>query len=217
MSASPNPGAIMQLGTGFWASKTLLSAVELGLFTELAGAPKTCEDIRQALGLHERGARDFLDALVALGMLNRDEGLYSNTPETDTFLDSAKPSYIGGLLEMFSDRLYRNWADLTTVLQTGVSTNDTESDDPFDVLYDSPEHLRQFLSAMTGVSLGAARACRRSFPMGRFRIIHRRWLCPRAGSRHRSLSTHPHLSGGGFDPAPRSGRSSRSIWHQTGS
>ncbi len=169
MSASPDPGDIMQLGTGFWASKTLLSAVELGVFTELAGGPKTCEDIRQTLGLHERGARDFLDALVALGMLNRDEGLYSNTPDTDTFLDSAKPSYIGGLLEMFSERLYRNWADLTTVLQTGISTNDTESDDPFDVLYDSPEHLRQFLSAMTGVSLGAARAAAKVFPWSDFK------------------------------------------------
>ncbi len=61
------PDAIMQLGLGFWGAKTLLSAVELGLFTELATAgPQGAEDLRRRLGLHGRSARDFLDALVAL-------------------------------------------------------------------------------------------------------------------------------------------------------
>jgi hypothetical protein len=51
--------------------------------------------------LHERSARDFLDALVALVLLERDEqGRYANTPETDLFLDRTKPSYVGGLLHM---------------------------------------------------------------------------------------------------------------------
>ena len=67
--AAPDPAAILELGMGFWASKTLLSAVELGLFTELADGPLDAEALRARLGLHPRGARDFLDALVALGML----------------------------------------------------------------------------------------------------------------------------------------------------
>src|SRR5215470_16785955 len=91
---------IMQVGLGFWGSKTLLSAVELGLFTELARSPLDAETLTQRLELHPRGARDFFDALVALGMLKRHEGRYANTPETDQFLDRAKPSYVGGLLEM---------------------------------------------------------------------------------------------------------------------
>ncbi len=99
----------MQLGTGFWASKTLLSAAELGLFTELAKGPADAETLRGRLGLHERSARDFFDALVALGMLERKDGRYSNTPETDLFLDRAKPSYMGGILEMANARLYAFW------------------------------------------------------------------------------------------------------------
>src|SRR6185312_15735295 len=96
------PDAIMQLGLAFWGSKTLLSAVEMRLFAVLSNA-----------GLLPRGARDFFDALVALGMLERNAGRYSNTPATELFLDPAKPSYMGGLLEMANARLYPFWGSLT--------------------------------------------------------------------------------------------------------
>ncbi|MDZ4288782.1 MAG: methyltransferase dimerization domain-containing protein, partial [Prosthecobacter sp.] len=95
-----SPDKILQTGLAFWASKTLLSAVELELFTELAKAPRSLEELRGLLGLHERGTRDFLDALVALGFLQRSDGIYQNAPEADLFLDKAKPAYIGGILEM---------------------------------------------------------------------------------------------------------------------
>ncbi len=198
MPDSPNPEAIMQLGSAFWGSRTLLSAVELGLFSELARGPMNCDDLRTALGLHERSAHDFFDALVALGMLEREEGLYSNTAETDLFLDAAKPSYVGGILEMFSARLYRNWADLTGALKTGMSSNETEDDDPFDILYDSPDHLRQFLSAMTGISIGTARVAAEKFPRGDFSSFIDVG-CAQGGFTAQVASRHPHLTGGGFD------------------
>ena len=53
------PEHILQVGLGFWASKTLLSAVEIQAFTELAKQPGTVDDLKQRLGLHPRGARDF--------------------------------------------------------------------------------------------------------------------------------------------------------------
>src|SRR5687767_7455502 len=107
------PDRILQLGFGYWGSKTLLSAVELGVFTELAQGPLTAESLRERLGLHPRSARDFFDALVALGLLERSGEQYANTPETDLFLDRAKPSYAGGFLEMSSARLYGFWGSLT--------------------------------------------------------------------------------------------------------
>src|SRR5579864_7771646 len=78
--SAPSPEHILQVGLSFWASKTLLSAVEMEVFTELA---KHCEDLETLsgrLGLHPRSARDFLDALVALGFLEREGEIYSNTP-----------------------------------------------------------------------------------------------------------------------------------------
>lgn len=170
MSGLPSPESIMQLGMGFWASKTLLSAIELEVFTELAKHPEDFESIRARLGLHERGARDFLDALVALGMLERDEGVYRNTPESGLFLDKAKPSYIGGILEMANHRLYGFWGGLTEALRTGLPQNETRhGQDPlFETLYADPARLKEFLAAMTGVSHGANMQIAKAFPWGEY-------------------------------------------------
>src|SRR5262245_26834814 len=133
--------SILQLGFGFWASKTLLSAVELGLFTQLARGPQSAEELGRSLELHPRSRRDFLDALVALKMLERDDqGRYSNTPETNVFLDRAKPTYMGGVLEMASARLWPFWGRLTEALQTGQNQNEArDGQDLFGELYRTPE------------------------------------------------------------------------------
>jgi Dimerisation domain len=109
MHANPvadlSPDRILELGLGFWGSKALLSAVELDLFTTLAAGPLDGETLRKRLGVHERGARDFFDALVALGMLERRDGRYQNTPETDCYLDRNRCSYVGGFLHFADERL----------------------------------------------------------------------------------------------------------------
>ena len=170
MAQEVTPDAIMQLGFGYWGSKTLLSAVELGLFTELAKGALALEDIRARLNLHERSVRDFLDALVALGMLRREQGRYANTPATELYLDRAKPTYMGGMLEMMSARLFRFWADLTEGLKTGEPQNEAKrGGDLFDTLYSDPGRLEQFLSAMTGLSLGIAHALAGKFPWSQYR------------------------------------------------
>src|SRR5918999_6502391 len=125
MSEQPTPEHIMQVGLGFWASKTLLSAVEMELFTHLAGHPQDLETLRARLGLHARSARDFLDALVALGFLERTDGIYRNAPCADAFLDKRKSAYIGGILEMTNARLYGLWGHLTEALRSGESQNET--------------------------------------------------------------------------------------------
>lgn len=94
------PGAVMQLGLGFWSSKALLTAIELGVFSELAAEPLDADALRERLGLQERGARDLFDVLVALGMLERDDAGYRNTPETGMFLDRAKPTRMNRSREM---------------------------------------------------------------------------------------------------------------------
>jgi hypothetical protein len=126
----PRLDHIMQIGTGFMASKTLLSAVELELFTELAKHPEDLATLSGRLGLHPRSARDFLDALVALKLLDRRDGVYYNTPSTDLFLDKRKPSYIGGILEMANLRLYPYWGNLTPALRTGEPENEAKHGGP---------------------------------------------------------------------------------------
>jgi precorrin-6B methylase 2 len=173
----PDSSHIRQIGTGFFASKTLLSAVELGLFTELAKGPMTGQDIASSLGLHPRAIPDFPDALVALGLLGRDgdgpDARYENTPDTATFLDRRSPQYIGGFLEMLNARLYGFWANLGEALQTGRPQNEikTSGAPMFDTLYKVPERLEQFLNAMTGVSLGNFRKLAREFDFAPFQTV----------------------------------------------
>ena len=126
----PQPDHILQVGMGFMASKTLLSAIEMELFTELADRSEPLEMLQGRLGLHPRAARDFLDGLVALKFLERRDGKYSNTPSTAFFLDKRKPSYIGGIMEMANHRLYPFWGHLTTALRTGTPQNESRDGAP---------------------------------------------------------------------------------------
>jgi hypothetical protein len=171
MTAHVTPERILQTGLAFWPSKTLLSAIELGVFTELARGSAPLESLSDRLGLHARSARDFLDTLVALGFLQRTNGHYQNTPESELFLDRAKPSYMGGILEMANSRLYRFWGGLTDGLRTGQPQNEIRSGGPglFDTLYSDPARLKLFLAAMTGLSHGANMAIARNFPWKDYR------------------------------------------------
>lgn len=204
MTPPPAPDKIIQIGLGFWASKTLLSAVELGLFTLLAQEPLREEEIRHKLGLHQRGSRDFLDTLVALGFLEREDGVYSNAPDSAFFLDKVRPSYIGGILEMANARLYGFWGSLTEALRTGQPQNETKfQDNTFEALYADPARMEDFLKAMSGISLGAAMAMAQKFPWGNYKTFADLG-CAQGALPVQVALAHPHLSGGGFDlPAVR--------------
>jgi hypothetical protein len=200
----PNPSHIMQIGMGFWASKTVLSAVELGLFTHLGSEEITGGEIGERLGLHPRAIYDFLDTLVALGLLERDgegsDGRYRNTAETAAFLDKGSPAYVGGILEMCNARLYRFWGDLTEALQTGKPQNEIKHTGKpmFDELYSDPARLEQFMNAMRGVSLGNFQALAEKFDFSKYKT-----LCDVGGATGQLctiLATHhPHLQCTSYD------------------
>ncbi len=193
------PGAILELGLAFWGSKTLLSAVELGVFRELAPAPRPLEELRERLGLHERGARDFLDALVALGLLEREDGRYANAPATAAFLDPAKPAYVGGVLEMANARLYPFWASLTGALRTGEPQNEIAGgQDPFEAIYADEARLRRFARAMSSSAVGPDTALAERFPFERYGTVFDIG-CAEGALPVQVALRHGHLTGGGFD------------------
>jgi hypothetical protein len=195
----PSPENILQLGFAFWGAKALLSAVELGVFTELARGPKKYLELSRKLGLHSRSALDFLDTLVALKLLQRDGDLYANTRDADIFLDRAKPSYIGGILEMANARLYHSWGRLTEGLKTGKAQNESrDGNDFFGTIYKDPALLKQFLQAMTGVSLGAGMAIAQKFPWKDYKTFIDIGGA-QGGCTAQIALANPHLTGGNFD------------------
>ncbi len=175
--AELDPSHIMQVGMGFFGSRTLLTAVELELFSHLRAGKLTGEAIAQRLRLHPRAIPDFPDALVALGVLDREgdgpEALYGNTTETAMFLDKKSPQYIGGILEMASSRLYHFFGSLTEALQTGQPHNETKGggEPLFAKLYAAPERLEQFMNAMAGVSAGNFKALAEKFDFSKYETL----------------------------------------------
>jgi len=200
--AALSPARLLQLGLGFWGPRTFLSAVELGLFSVLAKGPLDDGQLRERLALHPRSARDFFDALVALGLLQRRAGKYRNAPDADAFLDRAKPGYVGGILEMAAARLYPFWGSLTEALHTGAPQNEAKrGGDMFTALYADPERLLGFLAAMTGVSMGSARAIATKFPWKAYETF-----VDVGGAQGcvpvQVALTHKHLKGAAFDLPP---------------
>lgn len=201
VAAGPVPDRIMQVGLGFWGSKALLSAVEMGVFTELGRGPEEFHELAGRLGLHPRAARDFLDALVALGFLHRTQEHYCNAPEADFFLDRNKPSYLGGILEMANARLYGFWSHLTEALRTGQPQNEAKHDtagSPFAALYSDPARLKGFLSAMSAISHAANMAIARKVKWADYRTY------ADLGTAQGDLAVqialeNPHLQGIGLD------------------
>lgn len=193
-----SPARITEVGMGFWPAKTLLSAVELGLFTQLGAGAQTADELQAALALHSRANPDFFDTLVALGFLERDgdgpAARYRNTAETAAFLDRAGPGYIGGFLEMANARLYPFWGDLTEALRTGRPQNEIKRTGAsmFAELYRDPERLEQFMRAMSGISAGNFQAF-----ADKFDFSHYTTMCD-AGGATGQLSMfvarrHPHM------------------------
>lgn len=203
MNEQHDPQALISLGLSFWSAKTLLSAVELGVFTELAGAPLAGDVLARRLGLHPRGARDFFDALIALKMLECSDGLYANTPLTDSYLDRAKPTYIGGILELANARLYPVWGALTEALRSGQPQNEAKEEEKgyYDNLCRDPVRLRNFLQGMTGLSMEASKGIAEKFPWPGYSTFVD--LGGAQGVLSIQLATaHDHLMGGSFDLSP---------------
>ena len=193
-----SPDHILDIGYAFRKSKVLLSAVEVGLFTELGGDALDLQTLTERLRLHARGARDFFDALVALRLLERDaENRYFNRPDCALYLDRRSPSYLGGKLELLNARLYPIWGCLTKALRSGEPQSELGTGG-YESLYADRSALEGFLEGMSGGSLLPARELARAFP----------WDCCRTvidiGTAQGRVpveiaGAHPHLGGGGFD------------------
>ena len=185
-----DPSKIMQIGMGFWASKTLLTAVNMALFTHLANGALSGQEIQNKLGLNDRSLFDFLDTLVALGFLRRtglkENAEYGNSDDSELFLDKNKPSYIGGILEMSNNRLYPFWNDLEEGLKTGKPQNEIKNGGKplFEAIYADEDRLREFIHGMGGAQAGNFTKLAHDFDFSRHKT-----LCDVGGS-GANLSIH---------------------------
>lgn len=198
--ADMTPERILKLGLGFWPAKVVMTAVEIGVFTLLARGPIKLHQLIQSLGIHSRGSRDFFDALVSLGLLDRENGLYSNAPDAGLFLDREKSSYVGGLLEMANRRSYRFWDGLGEALRTGEPQNELREsgEDQIHAIHRDSESTRSFVRAMSGISAGSAEVIARAFDWKNHRVFADLG-CAEGEFGVRIAAHYEHLHGVGLD------------------
>jgi SAM-dependent methyltransferase len=203
MNATPvTPDRISELGKAFRASKALFSAVELGVFTVLAKGPRDLQELRADVGIAERGARDFFDSLVALGLLERDaDGCYSNGPEAALYLDRGKPTYIGGELGNLDKHGYPHWQFLTEALKTGKPQSIAAAGNYFLDLYSDQSALATYAEGMTGGSRIVAAGIVTKFAWHRYRTVIDIGAS-QGGLLVEIARAHAHITGGGFDLPP---------------
>jgi len=204
MNAALDPSSILQTAFGFWHSKVLLTAVEFGVFTKLAGRRLPGAELGAELQMHPRAIADFFDTLVAMKFLDREgdgsQARYFNTPEGSLFLDEASPRYIGGILVMLNVRLFKYWNDLPEALRTGKPQNEVKHGQKgvFEELYSDLPGLEQFLGAMTGLSRINFEAFADKFDFSKFQT-----LCDVGGATGlltiEVAKKHPHLKCISFD------------------
>lgn len=202
-----DPSHIFEVGMGFWASKILLTAVKLELFTHLAAKPLTGNQIKRRLCLNGRGLYDFLDSLVALGFLERsgiqDTAVYANAADVHQFLDKNKLSYMGGILEMADTRLYPFWDFLEDGLKKGTPQNELRTGEGvfFEKIYADQDKTREFVNAMSGAQMGNFMAFAHKFDFSRYQV-----LCDVGGAGAQlsaQVVTHnPHMRCISFDLPP---------------
>ncbi|MEU4212406.1 methyltransferase [Streptomyces sp. NPDC026206] len=198
----PDIDRLLEIATSFMASKVLLLAARLGLFTELAEGPLSGAELRARLRLHPRSSRDYFDTLVALGVLERTDGRYANAPAAARYLVRGEPAYLGGLLEMSDARMYDLWGRLDAGLRTGDPQNGITAGEEgiYAGLYDDSDRLDAFQQAMTGLSLRSAHALAEAFDWAPHRTVADIG-CADGTVLTYLLQRHPHLRGTGFDLA----------------
>jgi len=197
----------MQSAFAFWNAKTLLTAIEFDLFTQLGDQKMTGPELGKELGIHPRGIYDFFDALVAMKFLERDgdgpESRYYNNASGKTFLVRTSSQYIGGILEMLNARLFKYWHDLPEALRTGEAQNEVKHGQKgiFETLYEDQPRLEQFLDAMAGISRFNYQALAEKFDFSSYET-----LCDAGGASGllciEVAKKNPHLKCTTFDLPP---------------
>jgi 3-hydroxy-5-methyl-1-naphthoate 3-O-methyltransferase len=173
------PTPLMDLVTGFWSFKTFAAAVELDLFTRLAGGRTlTVAGAEPELGLPERPADLLLTACASLGLLERSGDGYRNSELAEQFLVRGKPYYFGGQVSYCDQRTYLPWHRIGEALRTDRPlTWDPDTQESMFATAD-PQLLATFWEAMYSTSIFTARALAGAVDLGG----HRRLLDVGGGS-----------------------------------
>ena len=151
-----SPRHIQDMLTSFWVSKTLFTGVELGVFDELSKGPASAEVLAYRLRLHPGALERLMNALVALELIQKENGRFSNTEEAALYLVKGQQSYLGGQVEHLSQLHWRLWQLLPGAIRENSPRVKEVFGPGFDMLaavYADPRQLRGFVQGMHNLTV----------------------------------------------------------------
>jgi precorrin-6B methylase 2 len=154
---------LQRLAVGFWASNTLAAAVELDLFTKLSGGGVDAQELSRLLEIHARPSEMLLSACAAIGLLEKRDGFYHNSPTAEEFLVRGRPYYFGNYVAMVHRHLYQPWGRLAEAIK--ANKPQAWAGDTFEEIAADPEAQRLFTEAMHSMSMFRAKAVFEAFDL----------------------------------------------------
>lgn len=140
-----------QVFLSYWLSRSLITAVQLGVFDRLERGPQTAEEVAQGLRLDPGATARLLRAMEALGFVQRHGQTFANTPVASAQLVTSSPQYIGSIAYHHAEQLWPLWEHLPIAVREGrpVLREAFGGDrNPFDLLTATPEVLLKLLGGM---------------------------------------------------------------------
>ena len=171
MTTQPDPALVLDLIEAFRRSKTMFTAVRLGVFDRLEIQPQSAPLLATQLNLNTGALARLLDACVALGLLLRDGEIYRNTPTTSRYLIDASPETLAGYIIYSDQSLYLLWSHLDDAIREGTNRwpqTFGSRNALFDHYFRDETATRSFLSGMHGFGQIASRKLVRAFDLSRF-------------------------------------------------
>ena len=142
---------ILQVALAFQPAQTLFAGHRLGVFQALAERPLNAGELGQRCGLAPRATLALADALVGLGFLRKQEGLYSNAEDISHFLVPGKPSYLGGVIDYEIDSVYPTWGQSIPSLRENKPVGGRTAWDYMYGDHESCQHLKPIRHALGAI------------------------------------------------------------------
>lgn len=171
---STEPTLVLDLIEAFRRSKTMFTAVSLGVFDRLAVQPSAVAELAISLDCNADALARLLDGCVGLGLLAREGARYTNTPISSRYLISSSPDTLAGYIVYSDQSLYPLWAHLEEAVREG--TNRWEQtfgsrDSLFAHFFRSKESSRGFLGGMHGFGRISSQRVVQTFDLSSFRRL----------------------------------------------
>jgi len=174
MTNLPDPSPVTDLVEGFRRSKIMFTALAFGIFDRLHAAAETAGSLSAAMGTNCDATGRLLDACVALGLLHKRDGAYSNAEVAETYLFSGSPVSLCGYIGFSNMAMYRMWGHLEDAVREG--TNRWKQafglDGPlFNHFFRTEESMRIFLRGMHGQGMVTSPEVVAAFDLSEFHTI----------------------------------------------